>query len=103
MTSNDELRKLAECATQGIEHWDTEKPASEQWKSDHVANAAYMRKANPTKILSLLDQIEMLNKKLGVARDALDNIGRGGFGEASSPHDIKIAMKALKQLEEVVK
>ena len=170
MTSNDELRKLAEGATQGEwrtvysryycdykdctnktrmvthncstgeetyscsghdnQNWsiligiDTYKPDDKnRYPQDeryiYTGDAEYIAAANPTKILSLLDQIEMLNKKLQVARESLTSIAslsrprhdNAKYWQGLSREqcaivvakDTQIARLALKQIDEEMK
>lgn len=53
-----EMREASEKATPGLEDWNTEAPASEEWKANKANNAAFIRIANPENIRRVLDACE---------------------------------------------
>lgn len=70
MTDLKQLKALAEKATHGIEEWDTNLPATDKWKNMSEQNAAFIRKANPQVILSLIQSVEELEEALGKTTEA---------------------------------
>lgn len=62
----ESLIEKAKAATQDSAQWNTEEPASNEWKNNKINNAAFIRVANPSAIQTLaqnyLDAIEVIKK-----------------------------------------
>lgn len=64
MTDVKKLRKLAVNATFPSSEWDSEHPASDEWKANKENNLAWCRAANPQAIIEVLDRLELYEKAL---------------------------------------
>lgn len=64
MTDLKKLRELAAMATFPSSEWDSEHPASDEWKANKENNLAWCRAANPQAIIEILDMVDRYREAL---------------------------------------